>query len=203
VSQDCDRPTTVPRHPLNTVMDMKKTLATLALSTLLVATLSGCAFELRDPSVGSSNGPNEPTEQVETETPDGESGGLIGSGACDDRDIVVDQEGARLVLTGNCASVTVTADDVAVNIETADSVTVSGSEVSVIATEVGTVEVTGDNVTINPDRVESIEIAGQYVTLITKYAGAVTVSGDFNVANWDDGAASAKDTGTGNTLVGP
>lgn len=188
---------------MNKVEDMKKTLATLALTTLLAATLSGCAFELRDPEVGSSNGANEPTDSVETESPDGESGGLIGSGACDDRDIVVDQEGAQLVLTGNCSSVTVTADGVAINIETADSVSVSGSEVSVIATEVGTVEVTGDNVTINPDRVESIEIAGQYVTLVTKYAGAVTVSGDFNVANWDDGAASAKDTGTGNTIVAP
>ena len=180
---------------------MKRSLATLALTTLLAATLTGCAFEVRDPSVRSSDTPNEPTEQVEQT--EGESGGLIGSGACDDRDIVVDQEGAQLVLTGNCSSVTVTADGVAINIETADSVTVSGSEVSVIATEVGTVDVTGDNVTINPDRVESIEIAGQYVTLITKYAGAVTVSGDFNVANWDDGAASAKDTGTGNTIVAP
>ena len=180
---------------------MKRSLATLALTTLLAATLTGCAFEVRDPSVRSSDTPNEPTEQVEQT--EGESGGLIGSGACDDRNIVVDQDEAQLVFTGHCASVTITADNAAVNIETADSVTISGSEVTLIATELGDVEVSGSNVAVNPDSVESIEISGQYVTLISKYAGAVAISGDFNIANWDDGAASATDTGTGNTLVGP
>jgi len=189
---------------MNKVEDMKKTLATLALTTVIAATLSGCAFQLRDPSTGSSGGPQEPTEQVEVEGgSDGDNGGLMGSGACDERDIVVDQEGARLVFTGNCASVTITANDVAVNIETADSVTISGSEITLLAEEVGDASITGSNVAFNPDRVDSIELGGQYNTLITKFAGDVTISGDNNIANWDDGAASAKDTGSGNTVVGP
>ncbi|TBN57494.1 DUF3060 domain-containing protein [Glaciihabitans arcticus] len=177
---------------------MKKTPAPLAIAALIAATLSGCAFQLRDPSEVPAGG-NTPIEQNE----ESENPGIAASGACDDRAIVVDQDGARLVLTGHCASVTITATDVAVNIETADSVTISGSEITLLAEEIGDAEVTGMNVAINPDRVESIDLGGEFNTLITKYAGTVTISGDNNIANWDEGAGSATDTGTGNTIVGP
>ena len=177
---------------------MKNFLAPLVLTTVLAASLTGCAFELRDPS-GPPDGGNTPVEQNE----EGDNPGLAASGACDDRDIVVDQDGARIVLTGRCASVTITGTDIAVNIESSDSVDISGSEITLLAEEIGDAVVSGENVAINPDRVESIELGGQYNTLITKYAGRVSITGDFSIANWDEGAASATDTGTGNTIVAP
>ena len=180
---------------------MKKSLAPLALAALFAVTLSGCAFQLRDPSNTPGSG-NKPIEQSE-KAPEGDNPGLAANGDCDDRDIVVAQDGARIVLTGHCASVTITGTDIAVNVEEVDTVSISGSEITLLATKIGTAEVTGKNVAINPDRIESIELGGEYNTLISKFAGSVTVSGDYNIANWDDGAASATDTGTGNTIVAP
>ncbi|MGV8885388.1 MAG: hypothetical protein ACOH1T_07340 [Microbacteriaceae bacterium] len=180
---------------------MKKTLATLALTVLLASTLSGCTLALKDPTpvAAESSTPQNPDEPTNgTDSP-----GLNASGACDDRDIVVDQDGAQIVLTGSCASVKITANDVAINIEEATTVTISGSGVNLIATDLGSVSVTGDNVTLNPDRVESLTMGGNFTTFVGSYVGALTITGNNNIANWDEGAASAKDSGTGNTVVAP
>ena len=66
-----------------------------------------------------------------------------------------------------------------------------------------TATLSGTNITINPDTIGSIEIGGEYNTLTTKSADSVSITGDYNIANWDEGAASATDTGTGNTVVAP
>jgi len=178
---------------------MKKTIATASIAALLLVGLAGCTFELRDPSKVSESG-------APADTPEGPSGtdsSNFGSGACDDRDLVIDEEGSQLVLTGTCASVTITADNVAVNLEMAGEVTVSGNYVTVLATEIETATLSGTNIAINPDAIGSIELGGEYNTLTTKSAESVTITGDYNIANWDKGATSAQDTGTGNTVVGP
>jgi len=178
---------------------MKKTIATASIAALLLVGLAGCTIELRDPSPVSESG--SPTDT--SKAPSGSDSSNFGSGACDDRDLVVDEEGSQLVLTGTCASVTITADNVAVNLESAGDVTVSGNYVTVLATEIGTATLSGTNITINPDTIGSIEIGGEYNTLTTKSADSVSITGDYNIANWDEGAASATDTGTGNTVVAP
>ena len=178
---------------------MKKTIATASIAALLLVGLAGCTLELRDPSTASES--SAPTD--EANEPSGSNSSNFGSGACDDRDLVIDEEGSQLVLTGTCASVTITADNVAVNLETAGDVTVSGNYVTVLATDIGTANLSGTNIAINPDTIGSIEIGGEYNTLTTKSADSVSITGDYNIANWDEGAASATDTGTGNTVVAP
>ena len=181
---------------------MKKTIATLSLAAVLTMTLAGCTFELRDPvAIDDSKNPTDPT--IEVEAPEENSSSNFGSGACDDRDLVIDEEGSQLVLTGACASVTITADNVSVNLETAGTVDISGNYVTVLATTIDSAEITGSNVTLNPDDIGSVSIGGDYVTFTSNGAEKVAISGDYNIANWDDGAASATDTGTGNTIVAP
>lgn len=179
---------------------MKKTIATLSMAALLLVGLAGCTFEVRDPS---TTAPENPSAPETSEAPGGSNSSNFGSGACDDRDLVIDEAGSQLVLTGNCASVTITADNVAVNLETAGEVTVSGNYVTVLATDIGSASLSGTNIAINPDSIGAVELGGEYNTLTTKSAESVTITGDYNIANWDTGAASAEDTGTGNTVVGP
>ena len=181
---------------------MKKTIATLSLTAVLAMTLAGCTFELRDPvAIDDSKNPTDPT--IEVEAPGGSNSSNFGSGACDDRDLVIDEEGSQLVLTGDCGSVTITADDVSVNLEHAETVTISGDYVTVLATTIDAAEITGSNVTLNPDDIGSVSIGGDYITFTSNGAEKITISCNYNVANWSTGAASATDTGTGNTVVAP
>lgn len=205
MSRDCDAGATGVRHPLHTVMGMTKNLLAIAALSVLVLSASGCSLGITDPSSDNQQPGQNAGEGAGEGAGDGagELASGAASGACDDRDLLVDEDGSRLVLTGSCGVVTITASDVAINIETAEGVVVSGSNVSVLATHIDAAEVSGDYVTINPDTIGSLEFSGDYNTLIAQTADEIAISGNFNIANWSEGAASATDTGNDNTVVAP
>ena len=205
MSLDCDVGATEVRHPLHTVMGMTKNLLAIAALSVLVLSASGCSLGITDPGSGTQQ-PGQNADEGAGEGAGDGAGQLASgaaSGACDDRDLLVDEDGSNLVLTGSCGVVTITASEVAVNVETAEGVVVSGSNVTVLATHIDAAEVSGDYVTLNPDTIGSVEFSGDYNTLIAQEAEEIVISGNFNIANWSAGAASASDTGNDNTVVAP
>ena len=209
MSQDCDVGATAVRHPLHTVIGMTKNLLAIAALTVLVLSASGCSLGITDPGSGAQQPGQNAGEGAGNGAGEGAGDGAgelasgAASGACDDRDLLVDEDGSNLVLTGSCGVVTITASEVAINLETAEGVIVSGSNVTVLATHIDAAEVSGDNVTLNPDTIGSLEFSGDYNTLIAQEADEIAISGNFNIANWSAGAASANDTGNDNTVVAP
>lgn len=172
-----------------------KLIPTVILSIALVSGLSACSVEVVDPGTTSFPSPTAGPEDM---------GGEFTTGDCDGKDIEVSEDSSTVVLSGRCGVVNVTATGATVNLESADSVLVVGLENTVIMDDkAGAVTLKGDTNSFNANSVDSIDIQGNGNQVTLNTADVVKLSGDENFVVWTTGAASAEDTGTGNSVVGP
>ena len=178
---------------------MTKTLTSLALGALLLASLTACAF-----GGGTVEPTAQPTVAPET-TDDGPvSGGGFTNGDCEGKDVVIDTENTNAVLEGECGAVTVTADRVFLTLENAESISVTGSRVDVVVEgSVGAVSMGGEQNSYTGGDVASLAVSGSTVNVTVNEAGSVSVSGSSNFVVWTSGAASATDSGSENTVLAP
>lgn len=181
-----------------TVEDMRRTLLSLTLTSLLVLGLAACGT--------APTGEREPVTSPEATTAPSNpvAGGGFTDGDCTGVDVTIDQDDTNAVLAGECGAITISSTGVFVTIENAESVTVTGSKIDVVVTgAVGTVSLGGEQVSYNGGDVTSLEIPGSSVNVTVNDAGSVSASGSNNFVVWSSGAASASDSGTGNTLIAP
>ena len=177
---------------------MRKTLLPLALTSLLVLGLTACGTVPtgeREP-VTSPEATTAPTNPV--------AGGGFTDGDCTGQDVTIDQDDTNAVLAGECGAITISSTGVFVTIENAESVTVTGSKIDVVVSgAVGAVSLGGEQVSYTGGDATTLDVPGSSVNVTVNDAGAVSVAGSNNFVVWSSGAASANDSGTGNTLLGP
>ncbi|MGV8882002.1 MAG: hypothetical protein ACOH19_07590 [Rhodoglobus sp.] len=190
---------------------MKKSLISLGLIPLVLVGLSACSLQVRDdapasPSPDASSTQKEPqTEpEPETDTDNPVSNGGFSDGDCTGKDVTIDQDGTNAVLSGNCGAITVSASSVFVTVENAESLTVLGTLVDVVVSEkVGSVSLGGEQNSYNGGDVTTLEVPGSSISVTLNNVGSASISGSNNFVVWSTGAASANDSGTGNTVVAP
>lgn len=184
---------------------MKKSLISLGLASLLIAGLSACSFEVRDDSAATpAPASNSPQPETEADGGDPVSGGGFSNGDCTGKDVTIDQDNTNAVLSGDCGAITVSASSVFVTVENAESVTVQGTRTDVVVEgKVGAVSIGGENNSYNGGDVTTLEVPGSSVSITLNAVGSASISGSNNFVVWSTGAASATDSGTGNTVVAP
>lgn len=169
---------------------LRRTLPLLA-ALALASTLAGCGIGVPRP-----DGSRDPSARRE-----GSAG--ITNGPCSGRSFEVADDGAQLVLDGDCGDVVVSADDASINLDGATSVRLTGKGSTVIANgPVGDVVVDGERNGLNGHEIDTVEVAGNQGTVIATKIGTLTATGDENTVNWDSGATAAtSDTGRDNVFV--
>ena len=209
-SQDCDSAATSSRQRLHNVEDMKKTLATTAIAAALALSLSGCTFGLVGPApkppiapapIPQSNSEQEPAESTtepvygdDINCTDGESFELTND----------NYDGGFLAITGNCADILVSANNVTLSFESVESLAVTGIYNTItIAGSLEALSVPGDANTINGASVGDMQIDGYSNTVTFDTASSVVVAGEENTVAWYGGAGSGTDSGVGNYLSAP
>lgn len=156
----------------------------LALALMLTA-CAGAA-----PSAGPAAGEQTaPSDAAASDTPQSAGSGrdLSEGGSCvDGEDIVIAAAGSSAVIDGPCGAVTISGADFGGNIESAESVEVSGANASVLGAEWGEARVLADGVTLNVDSVQRLvtEAAGTHLT--TQRAGELVIDGDGATVNGDE-----------------
>jgi Protein of unknown function (DUF3060) len=190
---------------------MNTPFAVVATSALLAATLSGCSLQVRDaepevapnPSAAASPSASNPGTTVKVPGLPGLDG-EFGESECSGEDISIDETASVVVLTGSCGKLTVGASDVVVTVDSTTGLTVTGDRVTVVVTDdAAAVTLSGSNGFLTVGSASSISVGGSGNTVAAEIAGGMTISGSNNYIAWSDGASSASDTGTGNTVVGP
>ncbi|GGR28984.1 hypothetical protein GCM10010196_23570 [Agromyces mediolanus] len=153
----------------------------LAVALLLTA-CAGAA-----PSAGPAAGEQTaPGDAAASDAPQAAGSGrdLSEGGSCvGGEDIVIAADGSSAVVDGPCGTVTITGADFGGNIESAESVEVSGANASVLGTEWGEARVLADGVTLNVDSLQRLvtEAAGTHLT--TQRAGELVIDGDGATVN--------------------
>ncbi len=178
------------------------TLTLTALTAALALSLSACSVAVTDP--GATNSPPA-SSAPSTEPDEGDgtiNGGAFTEGVCDDRSVEIVDDGANAVLSGHCGVVNITATGSTVTIEDADSVIVTGLDNVIISDgAVGAVTLDGDGNFYTGDSVGSIKVQGDTNNVTLSTADEVRLLGNSNFVTWSSGAASAEDSGTGNTVI--
>lgn len=186
---------------------MKKSLISLGLIALVLVGLSACSFQVRDdaPTFASPSAPQTESEpETETKTDAPVSGGGFTDGDCTGEDVTIDQDETQAVLSGSCGAITVTASSVFLTVENAESVTVQGTLTDVVVSgKVGSVSMGGEQNSYNGGDVTTLDVPGSSISVTVNNVGSVSVSGSTNFVAWSTGAASANDSGTGNTVIAP
>lgn len=150
----------------------------------LALVLTACAGAA--PSAGPAAGEQTaPSDAAANDTPQAGGGrDLSEGGSCvDGEDIVIAAAGSSAVVDGPCGAVTISGADFGGNIESAESVEVSGANASVLGAEWGKARVLADGVTLNVDSVQRLvtEAAGTHLT--TQRAGELVIDGDGATVN--------------------
>lgn len=185
---------------------MKKSLLSLGLVSLLVAGLSACSLQVRDDTSTTPPPSSAPSLTPDADTGDDDtiSGSGFTDGDCTGKDVTIDEDNTTAVLSGNCGAISISASSVFVTVESAESVTVTGTLVDVVVEgTVGAASVGGEQNSYNGGDLTTLEIPGSSVSVIVNNAGSVSISGSTNFVTWSTGAPSASDTGSGNTVVSP
>lgn len=149
----------------------------------LALVLTACAGAA--PSAGPAAGEQTaPSDAAANDTPQAGGRDLSEGGSCvDGEDIVIAAAGSSAVVDGPCGTVTISGADFGGNIESAESVEVSGANASVLGAEWGEARVLADGVTLNVDSVQRLvtEAAGTHLT--TQRAGELVIDGDGATVN--------------------
>lgn len=152
----------------------------------LALVLTACAGAA--PSAGPAAGEQTaPSDAAANDTPQAGGRDLSEGGSCvDGEDIVIAAAGSSAVVDGPCGTVTISGADFGGNIESAESVEVSGANASVLGAEWGEARVLADGVTLNVDSVQRLvtEAAGTHLT--TQRAGELVIDGDGATVNGDE-----------------
>lgn len=195
------------RHDARTVETMKPTLAVTA---LIIVTLSGCALQVRDPAGSTGNPPTaaaspspRATSSVSSAQPSDTPGGFTDD-VCSGQDFTIDRAASVLVLKGACGRITVTASDVFLTVDSLTDLIVQGDRATVVVNgEAAAVSLAGSTGFVTVGSASSVSVAGSGNTVTATTAGSIDVSGSNNYVTWTAGASGATDGGSGNTLVGP
>ncbi|BAH53504.1 DUF3060 domain-containing protein [Rhodococcus opacus] len=125
-----------------------------------------------------------------TSTVPGSAVELNSGGDCAGRDVIVNRDGAGVVLEGECGTVTIEANGVSATVATSNAVVVRGQDTSVVGGQTGTLTISGRSNSSTIDVVESIELQGNAVTVLGKQAERISVTGSGNSVNVDDSGAT-------------
>ncbi|GAA1408018.1 hypothetical protein AUR04nite_28030 [Glutamicibacter uratoxydans] len=111
---------------------------------------------------------------------------LSNGGSCTDgEDIIIAANEATPVIEGACGSVKITGSGVRGNIAQADSVEITGSQVTLLGTQWGNAQITGEDVTLNVDELEKLDSQAKGTHLTGKNAGEVVLGADGAGVNAD------------------
>lgn len=124
------------------------------------------------------------------------AGGICSGG----EDITVNTPESAPVITGECGNVTASANAVRGNIESAATVTITGTGTTLLGQNWGTLTVEGAQSGANIDRVDRITIAGDNTRITAKDLGSVTVDGNGGTVN-ADGIGTLIVNGDGVTVI--
>ena len=116
---------------------------------------------------------------------------LNDSGDCEGQDVLVNQDGVRIVLDGNCGTVTIAASGVSVDIDSSVAVVVSGLDTTVRGTQTGTLTVSGRSVRVAFDQVKHVLLNGNAATVMGQDMDRIDVSGSGNSLSFDHANALA------------
>lgn len=146
-------------------------VAAAALFVLLAAALSGC---------GTADAHDVTGAEVSSEVT------LNEGGDCGGRDVLIDRDGANVVLGGRCGIVTVEANGASVTVDRSEAVVVTGQDIDVEGLVTGSLTVSGRSNTTAVDAVGTVEVRGNVVTVRGTRAERVQVSGSGNKIEFDD-----------------
>ena len=155
----------------------------LASTALLLGALTGCAA---GPGAGSSTGV-ESGSSASSGAAEGAASGAGGGagtldipedGVCDEGDDVsITEHGAEVVLTGPCGTVSISGSGVNANIESAESVEVTGKGASLLGDSWGAVQVSAEGATLNVTEIEDFSTSAAGTTLINQRVGVARFDG--------------------------
>lgn len=169
-------------------------------SLVIAAGLSACgADDQESSSTPTTSSGSSPTSGAGSKT---EVGGQFTSGDCEGKDLELSEDETVVDLTGTCGAVSVTGHGIAVNLDNADSITVSGTKNTVVLSgDAGAVTMDGSANFYTGEAVSDMQIPGTDNNVTATTLGRVSLSGATNFVTWTDGAVSAADTGTRNTIA--
>ncbi|MFD6056164.1 hypothetical protein [Agromyces sp. NPDC060279] len=142
--------------------------------------LTGCAGAAPSAGAGSAGQTAAADDATASEAAAaGEGRDLSQGGSCvDGEDIVIAAAASTAVVDGPCGTVTITGADFAGNIDSAETVEISGPNASVLGAEWGEVRVLAEGVTLNVDSVQRLvtEAAATHLTNVS--AGELVIEAD-------------------------
>ncbi|MFZ2239830.1 MAG: hypothetical protein WAV90_09850 [Gordonia amarae] len=157
-------------------------VAAVFAGAMIVAGCSGSGDD--QPGTTSRSGAAAP---LGTAAPPGSgSRDLSGGGTCSaGEDIVIATVGASPIISGDCGTISVSADKVRGNIESAAEVTISGSDVTLLGETWGTVTIEGAGSGTNVDRIDRLTLTAANTRVTGTHIGTATVDGDGGTINTD------------------
>jgi len=121
---------------------------------------------------------------------------------CDGRDVEIGYSDASIVLDGRCGRMTLGGSRLAVNVDEAEAIEVTGDEVTVINNrKAGIVVAHGDGGTLNLTDADEVTLHGSRNTVLAFRIGRLRIEGSGNTVNWNEGATTADGDGRDNTLI--
>lgn len=124
------------------------------------------------------------------------------SGArCDGKDLRLTRDNMQWVINGSCRDITITASHGSLNVDDARSITVEGSDFTVLNAQVGEVRVGGSRNTLNLTRSGRIQLDGDANMVLGTDIPEVGFGGSDNTVNASGKPKIHADAGTGNRVM--
>lgn len=120
-------------------------------------------------------------------------------GQCNGQDIHIRSDNFRVLMSDPCGDVTISGNNVRINVEKARSITVEGNDVRVLNREVETLTVNGNRNTLNMTRVGHAEVGGSDNGLLGRHYDSVRFTGSNNYVNTDN-SPKVEDRGSRNRV---
>ena len=189
----------------------------VVVAVLVVAGVVYAMTSVPSTSTPANRPPTTATNTIPTAVPSGGtltvnqdlSSGSRETIACNDGSLTLSGSGGTYVITGHCVSLTVpvVGESLNVTIDKADTVTVSGKEITVVdnVCNNGVINLSDpskDNVIHVHGHCASLTVSGSRNDVTVENADTITVSGDHNKVTYLSGAPKITDRGENNILVG-
>ncbi|CEJ42244.1 DUF3060 domain-containing protein [Xanthomonas citri pv. bilvae] len=129
------------------------------------------------------------------------------SGAdCAGKDVRLTRDDSEWILHGACGTVTITASRGAMNLDTARSIRLEGSNVTVLNRQLGQLSVSGHDNALNLTDVDRVDIQGNRNLVLARAVKQVRFSGNDNTVNPSsnplrDDRGSGSGSGSGNKVM--
>ncbi|ATS51266.1 DUF3060 domain-containing protein [Xanthomonas citri pv. fuscans CFBP 6996] len=123
------------------------------------------------------------------------------SGAdCAGKDVRLTRDDSEWILHGECGTVTITASRGAMNLDTARSIRLEGSNFTVLNRQLGQLSVSGHANTLNLTDVDRVDIQGNKNLVLARAVKQVRFSGNDNAVN-PSSKPALDDRGSGNKVM--